>query len=66
VDYIYLQQTAHTTLDVTVGHIILKVKEVLSSGVLELEAEMDGFGRTTHATTRHATYQTWMEGWIQP
>lgn len=36
-DYVYLQQTAPTTLDVTAGRIILRVKKVLTSGVLELE-----------------------------
>ena len=36
-DYVYLQQTAPTTLDVTAGRIILRVKQVLASGVLELE-----------------------------
>lgn len=36
-DYVYLQQTAPTTLDVTAGRVILRVKRVLSSGVLELE-----------------------------
>jgi hypothetical protein len=36
-DYVYLQQTAPTTLDVTMGRIILQVREVLGSGVLLLE-----------------------------
>ena len=36
-DYVYLQQTAPTTLDVTAGRTILRVREVLSSGVLMLE-----------------------------
>ena len=36
-DYVYLQQIASTTLDVTAGRIILRIKKVLSSGVLELE-----------------------------
>jgi hypothetical protein len=30
-DYVYLQQTAPTTLDVTAGKIILRVREVLGS-----------------------------------
>jgi hypothetical protein len=30
-DYVYLQQTAPTTLDVTVGQIIIRVHEVLGS-----------------------------------
>jgi hypothetical protein len=36
-DYVYLQQTAPTTLDVTAGRIILRMCKVLSSGVLLLE-----------------------------
>ncbi|BBN16821.1 hypothetical protein Mp_7g09570 [Marchantia polymorpha subsp. ruderalis] len=36
-DYVYLQQTAPTTLDVTGGCTILRVREVLPSGVLMLE-----------------------------
>ncbi|OAE21422.1 hypothetical protein AXG93_3954s1120 [Marchantia polymorpha subsp. ruderalis] len=36
-DYVYLQHTASTTLDVTVGRTILRVQEVLPSGVLMLE-----------------------------
>jgi hypothetical protein len=36
-DYVYLQQTIPTTLDVTAGRIILRVREVLGSGVLLLE-----------------------------
>ncbi|CAM6086019.1 unnamed protein product [Calypogeia fissa] len=36
-DYVYLQQAAPTTLDVTAGRTILRVREVLSSGVLMLE-----------------------------
>jgi hypothetical protein len=36
-NYVYLQQTAPTTLDVTIGQIILRVREVLGSRVLLLE-----------------------------
>ncbi len=36
-DYVYLQQTTPTTLDVTTGHIILRVREVLDSRILMLE-----------------------------
>jgi hypothetical protein len=36
-DYVYLQQIAPTTLDVTARRIILRVREVLGSGVLLLE-----------------------------
>ena len=41
-DYVYLQQTAPTTLNVTVSQVILRVKKVLSRGVLELEGR-DGW-----------------------
>jgi hypothetical protein len=40
-DYVYLQQTAPTTLDVRVGRIILRVREVLGSRVLLLEGRDD-------------------------
>jgi hypothetical protein len=36
-DYVYLQQTVPTTLDVIAGRIILRVREVLGLGVLLLE-----------------------------
>jgi hypothetical protein len=36
-DFVYLRQTAPTTLDVTAGRTILKVRELLPSGVLLLE-----------------------------
>jgi hypothetical protein len=36
-DYVYLQQTTPTTLDVTTGCTILRVRKVLVSGVLMLE-----------------------------
>jgi hypothetical protein len=36
-DYVYLQQTAPTILDVTAGRVILRVREVFGSGVLLLE-----------------------------
>jgi hypothetical protein len=42
-DYVYLQQTAPTTLDVTTGRIILRVREVLGSGVLLLEGRDSKF-----------------------
>jgi hypothetical protein len=35
-DYVYLQQIAPTTLDVTARRIILRVREVLGSGMLVL------------------------------
>jgi hypothetical protein len=42
-DYVYLQQTAPTTLDVTAGRVILRVREVLGSGVLLLEGHDGNF-----------------------
>jgi len=36
-DYVNLQQTAPTTLDVTTSHIILRMRKVLASKVLMLE-----------------------------
>ena len=40
-DYVYLQREAPATLDVRVGRIILRMKEVLPSGLLLLE-DKDG------------------------
>jgi hypothetical protein len=36
-EYVYLQQTTPTTLDVTAGRIILRVREVLAFGIFMLE-----------------------------
>ena len=38
-DYVYLQREAPTTLDVRAGRTILRVKEVLPSGLLLLEGK---------------------------
>ena len=38
-NYVYLQREAPTTLDVKAGRTILKVKEILPSGVLFLEGK---------------------------
>jgi len=38
-DYVYLQREAPTTLDVKAGRTILRVKEVLPSGLLLLEGK---------------------------
>ena len=38
-DYVYLQREAPTTLDVKAGRTILRVKEILPSGVLLLEGK---------------------------
>jgi hypothetical protein len=42
-DYVYLQQTAPTTLDLTAGRVILRVREVLGSRVLLLEGRDSKF-----------------------
>ena len=36
-DYVYLQQAAPTTLDVTAGRVILRIREVKNSEVIVLE-----------------------------
>jgi hypothetical protein len=36
-EYVYLQQTTPSTLDMIIGHIILQIKKVLLFGVLLLE-----------------------------
>ena len=38
-DYVYLQREAPTTLDVKAGRTILRVKDILPSGVLLLEGK---------------------------
>lgn len=53
-DYIYLQQTTPTTLDVTAGRIILRVRAVLPSGVLLLEGR-DGLVWKDHVRTLSPT-----------
>jgi hypothetical protein len=47
-DYVYLQQTTLTTLDVTVGRTILQVRKVLASRILMLEG-YDGVFWKDHA-----------------
>ncbi|KAH8964558.1 hypothetical protein BDL97_04G074100, partial [Sphagnum fallax] len=52
-DYVYLQQTTSTTLDVTEGRTILRVREVLASGVLMLEGcDVDPSLVVVHARLR--------------
>ncbi len=59
-DYVHLQQTAPTTLDVMAGRTILRVQELLTSRVLMLEVVMVLFGRTMCVIVRHVTSQMWM------
>jgi hypothetical protein len=61
-DYVYLQQTAPTTLDLTAGRVILRVREVLGSGVLLLEDVMASSGKTTRVIAHRVTCHTLM-GW---
>jgi hypothetical protein len=64
-DYVYLQQTAPTTLDVTAGRIILRVREVLGSGVLLLEGR-DGKLWKDH-TRNYAPYHLpHIDGMVHP
>jgi hypothetical protein len=64
-DYVYLQQTAPTTLDVTAGRIILRVREVLGSGVLLLEGRDGKFWKdhTRNCTPCHLPH---IDGMIHP
>jgi hypothetical protein len=64
-DYVYLQQTAPTTLDVTAGRIILRVKKVLSSGVLELEGR-DGRVWKDHARNCAPCHLPHVDGTVDP
>jgi len=41
-DYVYLQQTTPTTLDVTIRHVILHVQKVLLSRTLLMLKGQDG------------------------
>lgn len=62
-DYVYLQQAALITLDFTASDIILRVKEVLQSGVLVLECK-DGQilkDHTCNCTTCHIQN---IDGWV--
>jgi hypothetical protein len=59
-DYVYLQQTAPTMLDVMVGRTIWRMREVLASGVLMLEGAMVLFRRTMCVIVHHVTSQMWM------
>jgi hypothetical protein len=64
-DYVYLQQTAPTTLDVTVGRVILRVREVLGSGVLLLEGR-DGKFWKDHTHNYAPCYLPHIDGTVHP
>jgi hypothetical protein len=64
-DYVYLQQTAPTTLDVTAGRIILRVHEVLGSGVLLLEGR-DGKLWKDHTQNCAPCHLPHIDGTVHP
>jgi hypothetical protein len=64
-DYVYLQQTAPTTLDVTAGRIILLVREVLGSGVLLLEGR-DGKFWKDHTRNCAPCHLPHIDGTVHP
>ena len=64
-DYVYLQQTAPTTLDVIVGRIILRVREVLQSGVLLLEGR-DGQVWKDHVCNCAPCHLPHIDGIVDP
>jgi hypothetical protein len=64
-DYVYLQQTASTTLDVTAGCIILRVREVLASGVLMLE-DCDGVVWKDHVCNCAPCHLPNVDGTVDP
>jgi hypothetical protein len=64
-NYVYLQQTAPTTLDITAGQIILRMREVLGSGVLFLEGRDGKFlkGHTRNCAPCHLLH---IDGMVHP
>jgi hypothetical protein len=64
-DYVYLQQTAPTTLDVTAGRVILRVREVLGSGVLLLEGR-DGKFWKDHTCNCAPCHLPHIDGTVHP
>jgi hypothetical protein len=64
-DFVYLQQTAPTTLDVTAGRTILRVREVLSSGVLMLEGR-DGVVWKDHVRNCAPCHLPNVDGVVDP
>ena len=63
-DYVYLQREAPTTLDVRAGRTILRVKDVLPSGILLLEGK-DGRGCREHSKNC-APYHLPIDGSVHP
>jgi hypothetical protein len=64
-DYVYLQQTTPTTLDVTAGRTILRVREVLASGVLMLEGH-DGVVWKDHVRNCAPCHLPNVDGTVDP
>jgi PHD-finger len=64
-DYVYLQQTAGRTLDVSAGRVVLRVKEVRPSGVLVLEGR-DGAEWQEHARNCAPCHIPYIEGTVDP
>ncbi|CAM6090591.1 unnamed protein product [Calypogeia fissa] len=64
-DYVYLQQVAPTTLDVTAGRTILQVRKVLPSGVLLLEGR-DGMVWKDHVRNFAPYHLPNVDGTIDP
>ena len=64
-EYVYLQQTAPTTLDVTAGRIILRVQVVLQSGVLLLEGR-DGQVWKDHVRNCAPCHLPHIDGIVDP
>jgi hypothetical protein len=64
-DYVYLQHTTPTTLDVTVGCTILRVREVLVSGVLMLEGR-DGVVWKDHVCNCAPCHLPNVDGIVDP
>lgn len=64
-DYVYLEQVAPTTLDVTAGRIILRVKEVGKTRVLTLEGR-DGVEWKDHAKNVAPCHLPHLDGTLDP
>eukprot|EP00245_Coleochaete_scutata_P000411 TRINITY_DN1051_c1_g1_i1.p1 TRINITY_DN1051_c1_g1~~TRINITY_DN1051_c1_g1_i1.p1 ORF type:complete len:1227 (+),score=252.29 TRINITY_DN1051_c1_g1_i1:430-3681(+) len=64
-DYVYLQQTAGRTLDVTAGRVVLRVKALKPSGVLLLEGR-DGGEWEDHARNCAPCHLPDIEGTVDP
>jgi hypothetical protein len=64
-DYVYLQQTALTTLDVMPGRTILRMREVLDFGVLMLEGH-DGVVWKDHVRNCAPCHLPNVDGTVDP